>query len=403
MDGTGSAVGRALAVLAGNLGLAALLVIILDLALRLTPLDEARRPEHGVPKGYYVAHPKLGVTLARNFPPSWFAYRGPGHTVYTNALGCFDAPLRLGSGEPYILAIGDSFTWGYAPLETNWTSLIERETGIRVLKCGVTGTGTRYQLQRLKRLIAELPHAPALVLQLYDTTDFNDDFTFPSTAVADGLRVRSWSRVRLADGTRDLPASQSALLVNDGWASTNTGFVARQSTLYNIIRAGLLVDARIERRRLVMEGSRETALATRYEFNLLLLGDRDYPHVAQELDRHLDRLRQTRDFVESIGACYALFHTNSFRMPDERPLVRRMNAFLDGFPPFLGRMPELPKYRFDPHWPPESNTLAARLMLKRLRARGLLTIDRGLGKPAEVCRMRTTTTSNSGSPLIGMQ
>jgi hypothetical protein len=66
--------------------------------------------------------------------------------------------VKLKKDEPYILAIGDSFTWGYNPLEEKWTSIIERRSGTRVLKCGVPGVGTKYQLQHLRRLLKQLPH-----------------------------------------------------------------------------------------------------------------------------------------------------------------------------------------------------------------------------------------------------
>jgi hypothetical protein len=155
-----------------NVLLVAIGLVLLDFALRLTSLDAARETG-GHPDGYYVADHELGATLARNFPSSRFALHGARQEVFTNELGCFDWAVRFEPNEPYIIAIGDSFTWGHAPLEKKWTSIIERETSIRVLKCGIPATGSEHQLRFLKRLVAELPHPPALVIQLHDTTDFN--------------------------------------------------------------------------------------------------------------------------------------------------------------------------------------------------------------------------------------
>jgi hypothetical protein len=109
------------------------------------------------------------------------------------------------------------------------------------------------------------------------------------------------------------------------------------------------------------------------EFNLLLLDDKDYPFVASRLEAHIATLRATRDFVQGLGARYALFHTSSFRLPPNRPLVRRLQAFFHSFEPFLGALPEdLPRYLFNPHWTAEGDARVAAVMLGRLRARGML-------------------------------
>ncbi|MGI9387968.1 MAG: hypothetical protein ACR2OX_11110, partial [Methyloligellaceae bacterium] len=99
-----------------NISAIALIVLIFDIVLRFTPLDAARNDPAGYPDGYYVEHEVLGATLARNFRNGFFEFRGTGHEIHTNALGCFDKEVKLAKNEPYILAIGDSFTWGYGPL-----------------------------------------------------------------------------------------------------------------------------------------------------------------------------------------------------------------------------------------------------------------------------------------------
>jgi len=351
----------------------AAIVFVFDVALRFTPLDAARHNGAGYPDGYYVAHEVLGATLARNFKNGYFEFRGPGHEIYTNALGCFDKPVTLAANEPYILAIGDSFTWGYGPLETKWPSRLERATGVRVLKCGVSGSGSHFQLLRLKRLISELPRPPALVIQLYDTTDFNDDFTFPGYRILAGQRIENFSSIRLRDGQRrplsEEESKRAVRIIKNG----GTGFLESSSTLYNIARVMLTVDSRIERRRLIIEGmNEEEALEDKYAFDLLLLDDKVYPYVAGRFAEHLNVLERTAAFTESLGAKYALFHTNSFRLPERRPLVQRLHTFLRSFPYYLGPMPELGRYRFDPHWVPESDAVVARVMLDRLKAKDLL-------------------------------
>jgi hypothetical protein len=313
-------------------------------ALRLTSLDAARETA-GHPDGYYVADQELGATLARNFPSSRFALHGARHEVFTNGLGCFDWPVRLEPNEPYIIAIGDSFTWGHAPLEKKWTSIIERDTGIRVLKCGVPATGSEHQLRLLKRLVTELPHPPALVIQLHDATDFNDDFCFPSLTVLAGQRVPAFRRIRLSDGMRE-PFTKHEIermrrLIERRRAYEPGGVTARQderglegflretSTLYNMYDIVRIALERDRARRKIKSGATMAYLNDPIEFNLLLLNDKDYPFVASRFEAHIATLRATRDFVQGLGARYALFDTNSFRLPPKRPLVRRLRAFFD--------------------------------------------------------------------------
>lgn len=379
---------KRLKVVGWNIGLVIALLILLEVVLRYTPINDVRHPLTSAPSGYYVADNALGFRIARNYPESWFAFRGPGHAVFSNRFGCFDKPVRLAPGEPYVLAIGDSFAWGYNPLEAKWTSIIERRSGVRVLKCGVLGTGTKYQLQHVQRLLEELPHPPALVLHLYDTTDFNDDFTYPGEEMSGGHRRETFLRIRLSDGLRvpmgDPGSDQSRKPVY----ARDTSFLGQNSIIYNAIKLGLLADSRIEKRRLVIEGLKPTHLEWRYEFNLLLLDDNDYPYVAAKLDAHLATLRALRETVRSAGSDYAVFHSNSFHLPNERPLVHRLKQHLYGMPEFLGWMPDLGRHPFDNHWSPESEKSVAELMYERLEGRNLIprpaqgeTVDRPQARP----------------------
>jgi len=360
---------------AWNVALVLLAFALVDVGLRWTPFDEARHPEIDDPPGYHVTDPELGVTLAKNIPVQTFRFRGPSLKVFTNEIGCFDKPVKLKSDEAFILVTGDSYTWGFTQLEAKWASHIERRTGIRVLKCGIYGTGTKHQLARLKRLYERLPHPPSLVIHLYDTTDFNDDFTFPGYTLIANQRIEDFERIRLADGHREPLSAARRADIEHKILQGRSGFIEKHSILYNIAKLSLFVDARIERRRLVIEGKRETHLTGKYDFNLLLLDGDVYPFVARQLEEHIGRIRQMRDFVLERGGKYAMFHTNSFRLPEERPLVRRLKQFLDGFEPFLGWMPELEKYLFDAHWTPASNGQAATVMIRLLTEKGYLPLE----------------------------
>lgn len=363
--------GKWVKIICVNVVVFAICLAVLDAALRLTPLGAARGPFTKLPEGYHVSDPELGIVPARNFPKGRYLFRGPGHDIFTNAFGCFDRPVELGANEPYMLAIGDSFTWGYSPLEQKWTSRIERETGVRVLKCGLLGTGTRYQFALLRRLVSELPHPPAVVIHLYDTTDFNDDFAFPNWQTQSGRRIRSFKQMRLIDGHREPWSQSETKLILEKETGEHREILERHSTLYNIGQVVNLVMKRKKRRKSAVQG-KVVYLKHQYDFNLMLLDDNAYPFVAGEFQRHIEGLRQLRDYVNGFGGRYALFHTNSFRLLPYRPLVKKFNSFLESFPPFLARMPELSRYLFDPHWVPDGEAQVSRLMIDRLRMRGYL-------------------------------
>ena len=361
---------------AWNVGVIVALLALIELGLRFTPFDTARNPAANNPPDYYVADGTLGVRIKPNFPKSWFEFRGPGHDVFSNELGCFDKSAQLKEDEPYILAIGDSFTWGYNPLDAKWTSIIERSGGIRVLKCGVPGTGTKYQLRHLTRLLDELPHPPQTVIHLYDTTDFNDDFIFPGYTTVDGERVDDFQRIRLSDGKhvgRDAKAEidKSAQVYGER-NSKKTGSLVLTSLLNMVF----VVESQVEKRRLVLEGQNPEYLRWRYEFNLLLLDPEKYAHVSQQLNSHMEVLKDMRREVQGAGASYVLFHTNSFRLPKDRPLVRRLDQFFASMPEFKGRMPELGRHLFDPHWNADSEQQVASYMLERLKGKALASDER---------------------------
>jgi hypothetical protein len=111
-------------------------------------------------------------------------FRGPGHFAFTNSFACFDWERRVEPG--YVLAIGDSMTWGWAALEEKWTSLLEDRMGRQVVKCGVPGTGTRYQALKMKRTIEKIGFPPSIVIWLYIDNDFNDDVGFPTDTAVGG-------------------------------------------------------------------------------------------------------------------------------------------------------------------------------------------------------------------------
>jgi len=158
-----------------------------------------------LPQDYYVADDELGFDLAKNYPGGPHEFKGPPEWVTTNRFGCYDREL---GDEPYILVLGDDWSFGFAPEGKRWTDLLERKLGIRLLKCAVPQVGTRWEVIKAHRIIDSIGRAPLAVLIQYGPEDVVDDFEFPRHGVADGHAINIIRTLDLATGqvTRLTPA-----------------------------------------------------------------------------------------------------------------------------------------------------------------------------------------------------
>ena len=96
---------------------------------------------------------------------------------------------RTAAKPIYLLLVGDSFTHSYAPFPDKWGTQIEKLLHYRVLKCGVTGYGTKQELLKASEIIAKVHHQPRLIIVGYFWNDLSDDYSFPSLTVIDGFLV----------------------------------------------------------------------------------------------------------------------------------------------------------------------------------------------------------------------
>ena len=104
----------------------------------------------GLPRWYYIAT-SYGFDINPNFwPPVKHRFTDGEYYVWSNSLGCFDREVEDGE-DPLVLIVGDSFTWGFTPFEDKWGTVLEKNLGIRVLKCGVGGYGTRQAFIKAKK------------------------------------------------------------------------------------------------------------------------------------------------------------------------------------------------------------------------------------------------------------
>lgn len=231
-----------LAVLALLGALAALLVS--ETALRFTPYRSFLRIDPW-PQHYYRPDRELGFDISPNFPRGTHRFADRAFAIWSNELGCFDRPY--GGDVPYVYLAGDSFAWGFAPFEDKWGTRLEALSGVRVLKCGVSGHGTIQELRKAKQVIGKLSAPPRIIIVAYFANDLHDDDMFPNGLVYDGRLVPSPD-----DPSRDYDAMQARLPELYEWAHTYCNgnraapralqwtkcLLARHSVLYGVATRG---------------------------------------------------------------------------------------------------------------------------------------------------------------------
>jgi hypothetical protein len=351
-------------------------LLALELVLAQTHYRYLTQPRADYPRGYFAADPELGADLGIDRPPATFRMRGPSIEVFTDHWGCFDQGGPLDDG--YVLAVGDSSTWGYVRPGDRWTDQLETLSGERILNCGVSGTGPRYQRIKAQRTIARAGTAPKVILVLYDTwNDFNDDAVFPGYGVVDGYRGHTLKALDLRTGvlTRHTP---------EEFLSRYRRFLARQETfgLARFLTGHLTIAAMIdqvlsEQPRRQAAPAEDPVLEQRYDFFLWNVDTARYPWVAEAFERHLDNLRALQAMADEQGAVLVLITDG---IPQEG-LHGRLRAFLASEIPYHLDLAEPMaqaaqgrriRHHHDPHWNALGNRLAAGIIHRYLIEAGLL-------------------------------
>jgi hypothetical protein len=351
-------------------------LIALELVLAQTHYRYLTQPRADYPRSYFVADAELGADLGIDRPPATFRMRGPSFEVFTDHRGCFDQGGPL--GDDYVLAVGDSSTWGYVRPGDRWTDQLETLSGERILNCGVSGTGPRYQGIKAQRTIARTGVAPKVILVLYDTwNDLNDDAVFPGYGVVDGYRGHTLKSLDVRTGvlTRHTP---------EAFEARYRRFLARQEafSLTRFLTEHLTIAAMVDR---VLSDAPQRTPATiesailerRYDISLWNLDPERTPWVARAFEEHLDNIRALRRMAEDHGAVLVLLTDG---IPHEG-LHGRLREFLAAEIPHhldVARpMAEAAqgrriRYHHDPHWNALGNRLAAEIIHRYLREAGLL-------------------------------
>lgn len=118
--------------------------------------------------------------------------------VHINREGFRDVDARPADGQPVVLALGDSLAFGWGvEYEDAFLTRLEAsmggpQTGVRVMKAGIPGTGTNDHLALLRTLLPHHPRVDMVMLSFNVGNDFTDVAEGGASQfdVVDGLLVR---------------------------------------------------------------------------------------------------------------------------------------------------------------------------------------------------------------------
>ena len=318
----------------------------IEVGLRLVDPDHSALRPH-VPrvqmKDYYVPDSEMGIDIRPN-SQGIHTFTDLSYPVFSNRYGCFDwddVP------KDYILLVGDSVAWGFAPFETKWAVVTERILGKRILKCGVKGTGTRHQLLKAKSVIESVGHSPSLIILGYTGNDIQDDFAFPSDTVELGYRVRATKKIDLETGEIERYSSDELRELIKKARSEESGFLylRQHSTIVNLVWRAF--------RRFLGRG--RGVPDHRYR---VPLWDIDKPWAAEARQRHLDALEEFKDLADEYNSDLFLVVSASSEIVPH----------LSGFSYFDVSKAMGPGFSWkrDSHWNEEGNRVAGELIAAQL-------------------------------------
>ena len=351
--------------------------VVLEVALRFTHFRYLTHPPVAAPRGYYIADADFGADLAPNQPPGRFWMRGPAMDVFTNQWGCFDHDEPVEEG--YLLAIGDSSTWGFAALEDKWTTHLEILSERRVLKCGVTDTGTKHQIGKAHKTIARVGVSPASILVLYDWgNDLNDDVVFPNHDVVGGIRGHTLKSL-------DLRTGELARLTREEF-ETKYRQLRREYETFDLVRhlrtnlttvATFLHYCERLALRILGPSDHSPILEHSSEVPLWRVDTDRYPWVLEAYEEHLQTLRSLHDLAADYDA-ELVFITDKIPSDGLRTQLREFVSaefpyHVDVGPPMQERAQgRRVRYHHNSHWNALGNRLAGEIIHEYLSEAGLL-------------------------------
>jgi hypothetical protein len=312
------------------LSIVAVLVLV-ETALRFTPYRYLLTRDRHL-RYYYRADFAKGFDIAPNVRGKRLSVDNRVEfEIWSNELGCFDEPYR--NESDYVLLLGDSFTHSFAPFPDKWGTQIEKLLHYRVLKCGVTGYGTKQELLKAAEIISQVRRQPRLIIVGYFWNDLSDDYSFPSLTVIDGFLVNAGKYRDPKTGQLSKEKLEKHYTFWDRWFSgaypLSFGEKIRYYLDQHLIIMNLINDALVR-----LFPSRKNAFG---ESNKFLAFQEPAPWAREIWKRHLANLAAFKDLAAANGAklLVVLIPTNTqvypFLAPHQGLDLERPNRTLGSF------------------------------------------------------------------------
>lgn len=144
----------------------------------------------GYPRYHFEKHESRGFDIAKNskIVMAHQPIEIDPYPVWGNSIGCFDHEKKSNNRYKVYLA-GDSITWGYAPLDKKFGTLLERRLDINIAACGVTHTGQIHQYSKFTDVSSQLGYFPSIVIVNVTGNDIEDDRAHPQATVISGYQL----------------------------------------------------------------------------------------------------------------------------------------------------------------------------------------------------------------------
>lgn len=375
------------------------------------------------PQHYLIPDERASYDISENFPPSIARCDDAVYPTWSNELGCFDKPYN---GEKrYILLAGDSFTWGFAPFEDKYGTVLENYLGMRVLKCGVTGYGTKQELLKIRKVLAKVENRPQLIIVgYYIENDYSDDWHFPRYTVVEGCLVDKTMIVDLSFHKKDVTVppeevKKKLLRWNGGGARC---WLYKHSIIYNMFLNSNVLDrlaSKIGPRKSDLPQSAK--LPPDDEWIPMYYEKDKYPWLEEAWQEHLRTIKEVKYLSDRVGArllivlipakeqVYPFLRNDVQKSHDLGKINAALHEFcdrekiecLDLLPAFRRYAKQTPRkymgakddlyWRLDPHWNAKGNRLAGLLIAECILDRDLCGIgstDKNRRIKAELDKLR---------------
>jgi len=257
------------------------------------------------PQFYYASDPVNGHDISKNvstnifFLPDYVRAYGAPFTVSSNSLGCRDRSFD--QQDDYVLLLGDSVTEGYVAFEQTWGTLLENLIGVRVLKCGVSGYGSRHERHKLEA-VTTLAGRPRFVIVGHVWNDILDDYLYPGRTVIEGYMLDKVLPADPLQGGRIVRSDDVLRTRLKNRLEPQFGPIGRAKLLLS--NYSILYD-RVENSEALQRVASWLGFAVssnrRSELDAFQVVT-DFPWLEQAWEEHLENLRQLRSAVEALEA-----------------------------------------------------------------------------------------------------